>query len=138
VRDQLEPLEVGPWATARFVQVREEVAQPPPHRRALEPGRDQRLEEGLRRLVLLVHVGERRLEDVGCLARAARHEVQHRRPVQRAQARGPTGLGRALQVVGGAGIAGMCGRQAELEEGLAELVALGALRHGPLQVADGG
>ena len=92
VRDQCEALEVGLRGTARLLEVREEVAEPSAHRRALEPGRDERLEQRLRRLVLLLHIGERRLEDVGRLGRAARDEVQHRRPVLRTQARRPAGL----------------------------------------------
>ena len=100
------------------------------------PGSDQRFEEGLRRLVLLVHVAERGLEHVGRLARAPRDQVQHRDPVLRPQAGRPARLGRALQVLGRVLVAGVSGRQAQLEQDLAELVGIRALGHGALQVSN--
>ena len=123
MRYQREALEVGLGGTARLLEEGKEVAEPPADRRALESGRDQRLEQRLRRVVLFVDVGERRLQDVGCLARASRDEVQHGCPVQRTQARVPARRRGALQVLGGVGVAGVGGGEPQLKQHLGELVA---------------
>ena len=108
----------APRGSSRWAKMSPE---PPAYRRALEPSRDQRLEHGLRRLVLFVDVRERRLQHVGCLARASRNKVQHARPVQRAQARRAARRRGALQVLCGVGIAGVGGGEPQLEQHLGEL-----------------
>ena len=123
--------------TARLLEVDEKVAKPPAYRRAVESSREQRLEQGLRSVVLFVEVRERRFQDVGCLALASRNEVQHGGPVHRAQARRSARRRGALQVLGGVGIARVGGGEPQLEQHLGELRRLGPLSNGALQVAHG-
>ena len=138
VRDQGEALEVGPRRAGRHRHMLEEVTESRAHAGALEPCGQQRLEQRLRGVRLLVHVGQSALEHIRRLAHASAHEVQHGRPVESVQPGRPARGGRALEVFPGVRVAGVRGREAELEQDLGQHAVIGALEHRSLQVAHRG
>ncbi len=116
----------------------EEVTEPHAHGGALEPRGEQSLEQRLRGVRLLGHVGQSALEYIRSPAHAPAHEVQHGRPMESAEPGRPARGGGALEVVRGVGVAGVGGREAELEQDLGQHAVVRALGHRPLQVTHRG